>query len=216
MSKSPVIPSRFLSFAGVTFLAAALAGCSGVKVGGGAADPDTDGGSSSGATTDPGDTGDASSAGADGGTEVARAPDFGLQTLDGDFVSLSDFKGKKVVLIDFWATTCDPCLAEMPELVELYEKKKDLGFEVLAIATDGSETQAAVSATVSKFNMPFPILLDPETEVMDLYNPKGILPFTVIVDRNGGMVFTRASFQAGDTKAMESLEAEVDAALAKK
>lgn len=213
MSKSPVIPSRYLSIAGVTILAAALAGCSGVKVGGGAADPDTDGGSSSGASTDPGGTGDT---GSNGGTDVARAPDFGLQTLDGDFVSLSDFKGKKVVLIDFWATTCDPCLAEMPELVDLYERKKEQGFEVLAIATDGSETQAAVSATVSKFSMPFPILLDPETEVMDLYNPKGILPYTVIVDRDGGMVFTRASFQAGDTKAMESLEAEVDAALAKK
>ncbi len=215
MSKSPVIPSRFFSFAGIAFLAAALAGCSGVKVGGGAADPDTDGGSSSGAPTDPGGT-DTGGTGSDGGTDVARAPDFGLQTLDGDFVSLSDFRGKKVVLIDFWATTCDPCLAEMPELVDLYERKKEQGFEVLAIATDGSETQAAVSATVSKFSMPFPILLDPETEVMDLYNPKGILPFTVIVDRDGGMVFTRASFQAGDTKAMESLEAEVDAALAKK
>lgn len=151
-----------------------------------------------------------------GGGDVARAPDFSLATLDGDFVSLSDFQGDKVVLIDFWATTCDPCLAEMPELIELYEKKKDQGFEILAIATDDSQTQAAVSATVAKYDMPFPILLDPETEVMDLYNPKGILPFTVIVDRSGGMVFTRASFQAGDTKAMESLAAEVDAALAKR
>lgn len=145
-----------------------------------------------------------------------KAPDFTLPSLDGDSISLSDYEGEKVVIVDFWATTCDPCLAEMPELIELYEKKKDQGFEILAVATDGSETQAAVSATVAKFKMPFPILLDPETEVMDLYNPKGILPFTVIVDRNGGMVFTRASFQAGDTKAMESLTAEVDAALAKK
>ena len=214
MSNCPDPVSHFYSIAGATLLAASLMGCSGVKVGGGPADPATDGDESGTDASGSGapDTGDASNETAD----VARAPDFGLQTLDGGFVQLSDFKGEKVVLIDFWATTCDPCLAEMPELVDLYEQKKDQGFEILAVATDGSETQAAVSATVAKYDMPFPILLDPETEVMDLYNPKGILPFTVIVDRNGGMVFTRASFQAGDTKAMESLVAEVDAALAKK
>jgi len=143
------------------------------------------------------------------------APDFTLDTLGGDSISLSDYQGDKVVLIDFWSTTCKPCLAEMPELIELYESKKAAGFEILAISTDGPETMSNVSATVKKIGMPFPILLDSETEVMDRYNPKGELPFTVIVDKAGKIVFKRASFQAGDTKAMADLAKVIDEATAR-
>ena len=142
------------------------------------------------------------------------APDFSLPSLSGETVSLSDFEGSKVDLIDFWATTCDPCLAEMPHLVELYEQKKDQGFEVLAISTDGPETRSQVSQTVSKYKMSFPILLDEETEVMDRFNPKGALPFTTVIDKNGTIVLKRVGYQPGDQKSWNSLVAAVDAALA--
>lgn len=143
------------------------------------------------------------------------APDFTLDTLDGDSLSLSDYQGDKVVLIDFWSTTCKPCLAEMPELIELYESRKDRGFEILAVSTDGPETLSNVQSVVKKIGMPFPILLDEETEVMDRYNPKGELPFTVIVNKAGKIVFKRASFQAGDTKAMQDLAKVIDESLAR-
>ncbi|MEM9695271.1 MAG: TlpA disulfide reductase family protein [Myxococcota bacterium] len=149
-------------------------------------------------------------------TSGATAPSFTLETLDGDSVSLSDYQGDKVVLIDFWATTCKPCLAEMPELVELYERKKAEGLEVLAISADGPETLSNVQATVKRLDMSFPILLDTETEVMDRYNPKGELPFTVVINRRGEIIMKRASFQAGDTQAIKTLEAAVDKALADK
>ena len=61
------------------------------------------------------------------------APDFTLATLDGKQARLSDYKGS-VVLIDFWSTTCDPCMIEMPHLVEMYKQNKDRGFVVLAIS----------------------------------------------------------------------------------
>jgi peroxiredoxin len=144
-----------------------------------------------------------------------KAPGFTLRTLDGDRVSLSDFAGEKVVLLDFWSTTCDPCLAEMPELIELYRTKKGEGLEILAISTDGPETLSNVSATVSKIGMPFPVLLDMETEVMDRYNPKGELPFTVVVDRNGHIVLKRASYQAGDKESLRTLVQAIDGALAR-
>ena len=63
--------------------------------------------------------------------------------------------------------------------------------------------------------MSFPILLDEETEVMDRYNPKGELPFTVVVDKSGSIVLKRASYQPGDTASWNSLVAAIDGALAR-
>jgi len=143
-----------------------------------------------------------------------EAPSFELPTLDGDSISLSDYRGKKVVLIDFWSTTCDPCLREMPELVKLYHEKKASGFEILAISTDGPETVSQVSSIVKSKGMVFPILLDEETEVMDQYNPKGEMPFTVVVDRQGIIRLKRASYQPGDHESWKTLVDAVDEALA--
>ncbi|MBI4954472.1 MAG: TlpA family protein disulfide reductase [Myxococcales bacterium] len=143
-----------------------------------------------------------------------KGPDFSLKALDGSTVRLSDYAGKKVVLLDFWATTCDPCLQEMPELVKLYKKYKDRGFEILAISADGPDSLAQVTATVHDKGMTFPVLLDEETSVLPRYNPKRDLPCTVVVDRAGSIVLKRSSYQAGDESAMKTLEAAIVAALA--
>ena len=146
----------------------------------------------------------ASDASSDGGSAVAssdtggtHAPDFTLATLDGKNVSLSDYKGK-VVLIDFWATTCDPCLTEMPHLVALYEKHKDAGFVVLAVSADGPETRAAVSTVAHDKGMSFPVLLDEETSVIARYNPKKDMPFSALIDRNGNIVRKASGYTPGD------------------
>jgi len=149
-------------------------------------------------------------------TNYEEAPDFTLPTLDGDSVTLSELRGDKVVLIDFWSTTCDPCLREMPELVKLYKEKKSKGFTVLAITIDGPDTMAQVASVVKSKKMIFPILLDEETEVMDRYNPKGELPFTAVIDRKGYIRLKRAGYQAGDTASMDSLVAAIDEAMADK
>lgn len=146
----------------------------------------------------------------------ASAPDFTLSSLDGDTITLSDYEGDKVVLLDFWATTCDPCLAEMPELVSIYKERKDKGFEILAITIDGPTTMPQVPEVVKNKGMIFPVLLDTETEVMDRYNPKGQLPYTVVIDRNGKVVLRRASYTAGDEASMRSLIEAIDGAMAQK
>ncbi len=145
-----------------------------------------------------------------GKPQGAAAPDFTLTSLDGKQVRLSDYKGS-VVLIDFWSTTCDPCLNEMPHLVELYKKNKDRGFVVLAVSADGPESRAQVSSVVRAKDMVFPVLLDEETVVTARYNPKRELPFSVIVGKDGSIVFKRSSYTAGDE---QTLTAEVDKALA--
>jgi peroxiredoxin len=138
------------------------------------------------------------------------APDFSLPTLDGKTIRLSDHFGKNVVLIDFWSTTCDPCMAEMPHLVELYKKHKDKGFVILAISRDGPESRAQVSSVAHDKEMIFPVLLDEETTVFARYNPKGELPFSVLIDKNGSIIQKRGGYNQGDEKA---LALEVDKAL---
>ncbi len=141
----------------------------------------------------------------------AAAPDFTLPALDGTTVHLSDYKGK-VVLIDFWSTTCDPCLAAMPHIVDLYKKQKDKGFVVLAISLDGPESRAAVSSVVHDKEMIFPVLLDEETTVVAQYNPKRELPFSVVVGKDGSVAWKRAGYQPGSEA---QISTAVEKALAK-
>jgi len=143
----------------------------------------------------------------------AKPPDFELPTLDGQSVRLSDHLGKDVVLIDFWATFCDPCLASMPHLDELYRKHKDEGFVVLGISIDGPDSIAQVKGTVAKLGVSFPILLDQETRVVGLYNPKTSAPYSVLIGRDGGIIAKKEGYTTGDSSAVDK---DVEAALAKK
>ena len=120
-----------------------------------------------------------------------------------------------MVLVDFWSTTCDPCLREMPELIKLYKQRKDKGFEILAVSVDSPETMSQVVPTVRKVGMIFPVLLDEETEVMDRYNPKGEMPFTVVIDKAGIIVLKRSGYQPGDEKSWSTLVNAIDEAMAR-
>ncbi len=136
-----------------------------------------------------------------GEQHVARsAPDFTLKATDGKTVRLSDYLGKSVILIDFWSTTCEPCLAEMPHLVEMYKARKDKGFVVLAVSLDGPESLAEVNRVVHDKEMIFPVLLDQETTVVAQYNPKKEMPFSVLIDKTGRILRKQAGYVSGDEK----------------
>ncbi len=154
-----------------------------------------------------------STPGAESATSGAKPPDFELSTTKGDTVRLSDHLGKEVILIDFWATFCEPCMAAMPHLDELYKKHKDEGFLVLGVAIDGPDSVAQVKPTVSKLGVTFPILLDQETRVVGLYNPKTSAPFSVLIGRDGGIITKKEGYTTGETSAVDR---DVEAALARK
>ncbi len=179
----------------------ALAACGGAKPGAGGSTP-------GGASHENSSTGVAGAPQKSSGGP--KAPDFTLPGLKGGSVSLSDHIGKNVILLDFWSTTCDPCMVEMPHLVAMYEKYKDKGFVVLAISLDGPESLAQVQSTVHDKKMSFPVLLDQETKVIARYNPKRDMPFAVLIDRSGAIVDKRAGYTAGDES---SLEAKVQSLL---
>lgn len=135
---------------------------------------------------------------------VQHPPDFELDTTTGDSVRLGDLVGKHVILLDFWATYCDPCLAAMPHLQETYEKYREQGLVVLGISIDGPESIANVRGTVAKLGVRFPILLDDESRVVALYNPRTSAPFSVLIGRDGRILAQQEGFTTGNAAVMES------------
>src|SRR5262249_50514949 len=126
------------------------------------------------------------------------APDFDLEAADGGRVRLSEFKGKTVVL-NFWTTTCQPCLEEMPSLAELakiLKARRPSGFSklfgsddavVLTVSTDASKEVAmsALQTLLHEEKPPFKVLLDPESKVVgDKYGTR-LFPETWIIDPQG-------------------------------
>jgi peroxiredoxin len=158
--------------------------------------------------TTPGDArpGDTSSA----GEATRNVADFTLETVDGETVHLSDYVGKNVILLDFWATWCEPCLAAMPHLQKMYETHKGDGFVVLSISMDGPETVAEVRSYVQRQNLSFPVLLDEESRAVSLYNPKRSAPYSVLIARDGTILHKRDGYQPGDEI---EIEKEVVAAM---
>ena len=136
-------------------------------------------------------------------TTGAPASDFTLRDLDGKDVHLSDYLNKDVILIDFWATWCVPCEAELPHLQNLYKSYKDRGFVVLGVAMDGPETVAQVAPFARRYDLSFPVLLDQETKVVGVYNPKRTAPLSVLIDRKGQISRVRQGFSSGDEKLIE-------------
>jgi peroxiredoxin len=127
-----------------------------------------------------------------------QATDFAARDINGKTVRLSDYLGKQAVLIDFWSTYCEPCLAEMPHLRKLYEGQKAKGFIVLAVSMDGPETVAEVPSFAHRNNMTFPVLLDEDSHAVSIYNPKKSAPLSVLIDKKGFVVRVREGYNPGD------------------
>ncbi len=118
------------------------------------------------------------------GPEIGNlAPDFQLNNLDGQSVSLGDFRGKPV-LVNFWTSWCPPCRSEMPFIQDIFTDKKwaDAGLVVLAI--DISESPSTVREFVKKYGLTFPVLLDIARDVSLEYYVRAV-PTTFLIDREG-------------------------------
>lgn len=111
----------------------------------------------------------------------APAPDFELKTVDGQVYKLSDLKGRPVML-NFFATWCPPCRAEMPLLEETYKQYKDQGFVILAVNLN--ESDVAVTSFQQKMGITFPIVIDKGDHVSQAYDIVP-LPTSYFVDKNG-------------------------------
>lgn len=140
-------------------------------------------GSSEGSTKS--DENDASDSAEETGIALGDiAPDFKLQTPDEETVQLSDYRGKRV-LLNFWATWCPPCRAEIPDMQKLYDNK-----DVVILAVNMAESKDKVTEFIDAYDMTFPVPMDAESKVMDTYQIQAY-PTSYLIDSNGRIQFIR-------------------------
>ncbi|MZG52445.1 MAG: TlpA family protein disulfide reductase [Nitrospinae bacterium] len=117
------------------------------------------------------------------GTEIGeRAPGFKLRNLSGNLEGLDDYKDK-VIVLNFWATWCAPCLEEMPTFEKLYRRYRSQGLTVLAVSLDKGNSDRVKKFTEEN-NFTFPVLIDTEGIAEKRY-PSFSIPFTYVIDKKG-------------------------------
>ena len=116
--------------------------------------------------------------------QAVKAPQFKLRDLNGRTVRLSDYKGK-VVLINFWATWCPPCRAEMPDLVQLQREHAKRGLQIIGI-TYPPERRDRVRRFARRLKVNYPIILGTR-EFKARFSSEETLPLTVVINRDGAI-----------------------------
>lgn len=131
-------------------------------------------------------------------------PDITIKDMNGKSVNVSDYgKSGKITVISFWATWCGPCKKELKninELLEDWEEQYDM--QLVAISTDDSRNTVKVKPFVNGQGWEFDVLLDTNQEVQRALNAPNI-PFTVLIDQNGKIVYTHLGYQEGDEYELE-------------
>jgi thiol-disulfide isomerase/thioredoxin len=132
------------------------------------------------------------------------APALELKDYRGMVRKLGDYAGK-IVVLNFWATWCGPCVKEMPIFVELSNKYGEQGVVVLAASLDAAETQPNIPAFVEKQKMPFPVLTGTTVDHMKEFGMGESLPGTIIIDQQGRVV-SRILGEARKKEVVERVE----------
>lgn len=119
-------------------------------------------------------------------SQKPQAPAIGLTTLQGKPIGLAELRGK-VVLVNFWATSCTTCMAEMPKLVELQNKLSSKGYQTVSIAMDYDPPEY-VKAYVAQKNLPFIVAMDRTGEAAKAFGGIRLTPSSFLIDKQGHIV----------------------------
>jgi len=137
-----------------------------------------------------------------------KAPNFKLINLDGKYVELNKETGNGPILLSFWATWCKPCLEEMAEYNKIYDQYRDKSFILLAISTDTEKSIAKVKPYIKSKGYEFMVLLDTNNEVARKYYAQQ-MPYTILIDKNGNIVYSHLGYMKGDEQKVEKLISEM-------
>lgn len=110
------------------------------------------------------------------------APNFTLRLTNGEDFNLADNIGKKVIVLNFFATWCGPCKIEMPELSSYYDKHRDEGLVIIGV--DAGDSEAKVEKFIKKYGVTFPVGIDHEDDLIDLYRIRNV-PVSVLIGADG-------------------------------
>jgi peroxiredoxin len=140
--------------------------------------------------------------------EEGKAPDFTLSDVSGKKVTLSELRGK-VVVVEFWATWCPPCNDAVPEMNKVYEKYKNKNVHVLAISVDqGGDVASKVHSFVKEHRVNYPVLIDDKK--VDVSYGVGNIPVTFIIDKEGKVVKKHIGFME---ELSETISRDIEALL---
>jgi thiol-disulfide isomerase/thioredoxin len=132
-----------------------------------------------------------------------KAPNFYAESLNGNDISLNDVKkNAKVTLIDFWASWCAPCRASNPHLVRLHNKYYKDGFRIISISEDDINKKHLWKNAIKQDGLKWYNVIDDDARVATMYGVKGI-PHTVLLDKNGGIIFTKKTTYTIEKKLKE-------------
>jgi len=138
------------------------------------------------AATPPTRTGEEISASATQTPRLISAPDFSLESVSGETVSLTSFRGK-VVVLNFWATWCAPCKILTPWLVELQNQYGPQGLQIVGVALDDDATKVEIGEAADTLRVNFPVLIGNE-KVASAYGGVPAMPVTFFIGRDGKMI----------------------------
>jgi peroxiredoxin len=123
-------------------------------------------------------------------TDAVPAPEFSLTDLQGKALTLASYKGK-VLVLNFWATWCPPCRAEIPDFIEATRDLKDKGLEILGVSVDEMSMEA-LHEWVRNAGMNYPVAMATAKIVSD-YKPGDYIPATIVIDREGRIRYRQSS-----------------------
>jgi peroxiredoxin len=114
------------------------------------------------------------------------APDVTFTTLSGEKVTMQSLRGK-VVMVNFWATSCTTCIKEMPEMVKTYDKYKEKGLDFVAVAMSYDPPNYVLNYAQTR-NLPFKVALDTQGDIAKSFDDVQLTPTTYVIDKNGHII----------------------------
>jgi cytochrome c biogenesis protein CcmG, thiol:disulfide interchange protein DsbE len=130
-------------------------------------------------------------------------PDFSLPDINGQQFRTRDHVGKEAMVISFWATWCSPCKQLLTRLDKI--KKEHPSIRVIAISIDDSSSMVGVRPYIAGKKFDFTVLLDADGKVIKMFDPEKKVPYTLVVDKVGSIVYSRAGYLPGDEKEIQKI-----------
>jgi peroxiredoxin len=132
-----------------------------------------------------------------------RAPRFSIRDLEGHTLSLEQILRRGPVVLDFWATWCQPCVESLSEFEALHRTYGPRGLTVIGVSVDGPRNHARVRPFVASRGLTYPIALDQDGRLQQLYQVLAI-PTAFLIDTSGAIVRVRVAFRPGEAASLEA------------